>query len=47
MKKDDLIDELQPEYDFAKMSGGVRGKYAETYRRGTNLVRLDAFSERN
>jgi len=26
------------EYDF---SGGVRGKYAERYREGTNLVRLD------
>jgi len=26
------------EYDF---SGGVRGKYAEAYRAGTNIVRLD------
>ncbi|MEK7474742.1 MAG: hypothetical protein AAB152_03815 [Candidatus Coatesbacteria bacterium] len=25
-------------YDF---TGGVRGKYAERYRHGTNLVRLD------
>ena len=40
MKKDE-IDELRPEYDFAKMSGGVRGKYAAAYRRGTNLARLD------
>jgi len=26
------------EYDFSK---GVRGKYAERYREGTNIVRLD------
>lgn len=26
------------EYDFSK---GVRGKYAERYRQGTNIVRLD------
>lgn len=31
----DLLDE----YDF---SGAVRGKYAERYRQGTNLVLLDA-----
>ena len=30
----DLLDE----YDF---SGGVRGKYAQRYREGTHLVRLD------
>ena len=30
----DMLDE----YDF---SGGVRGKYAQRYREGTNLVRLD------
>jgi hypothetical protein len=41
MKKDEQTDDLQPEYDFAKMTGGVRGKYAEAYRRCTNLVRLD------
>ena len=34
-------DELRPEYDFSKLGGGVRGKYVERYRRGTNLVRLD------
>jgi hypothetical protein len=33
--------ELRPEYDFARMPGGVRGKYAAAYRRGTNLARLD------
>jgi hypothetical protein len=31
-------DEILPEYD---LTGGVRGKYAERYAEGTNLVRLD------
>jgi hypothetical protein len=31
-------DELRSEYDF---SGGVRNKYAERYRAGTNLVLLE------
>lgn len=31
-------DEMRAEYDF---SGGVRGKYAERYARGTNVVLLD------
>ena len=29
---------MRAEYDFA---GGVRGKYAYTYRQGTNVVLLD------
>ena len=41
MKKDELDDDLRPEYDFSSMPGGVRGKHAQAYRRGTNLVRLD------
>ncbi|NJM45556.1 MAG: hypothetical protein HC860_04740 [Alkalinema sp. RU_4_3] len=43
MKKevDELEDELRPEYDFSKMTGGIRGKYVERYRAGTNLVLLD------
>lgn len=41
MKNDKETDEMRPEYDFAQMSGGVRGKYAAAYRRGTNLARLD------
>ncbi|MBG1270340.1 hypothetical protein [Nostoc sp. WHI] len=43
MKKevDELEDELRPEYDFSKMTGGVRGKYVERYRAGTNLVLLE------
>ncbi len=31
-------DDMRPEYDF---SGGVRGKYYEKYRRGSNVVLLD------
>ena len=34
-------DELRSEYDFAQMEGGIKGKYAERYRAGTNLVLLD------
>jgi len=34
-------DELRPEYDFASMSGGVKGKYAKRYKSGTNLVHLE------
>ena len=39
-KPDSPEDELRPEYDFATMKGGVRGKYAERYRAGTNLALL-------
>ncbi|MFL5383078.1 MAG: hypothetical protein ACJ8GN_11225 [Longimicrobiaceae bacterium] len=31
-------DEMFPEYDF---SGGVRGKYAQGYAEGTNLIPID------
>lgn len=44
MKKEvenEMEDELLPEYDFAQMKGGVRGKYVERYRSGINLVLLD------
>jgi hypothetical protein len=43
MKKDvdELDDELRPEYDFSQMAGGVKGKYVERYRAGTNLVLLE------
>ena len=30
--------EMRAEYDF---SGGVRGKYVDRYRRGTNVVLID------
>jgi len=33
-------DELRPEYDLSQLKGGIRGKYAERYRAGTNLVLL-------
>ena len=43
MKKDDADhdDELRPEYDAADLKGGVRGKYLDRYRAGTNLARLE------
>ena len=44
MKKDinqEMNDELRPEYDLAQLQGGVKGKYAELYRQGTNLVLLE------
>jgi len=34
-------DDLLPEYDFSKMNLVGRGIYAERYRSGTNIVRLD------
>ncbi|MEP7011780.1 MAG: hypothetical protein ABJC13_15770 [Acidobacteriota bacterium] len=37
--KEENADEMEPEYDIR---GGVRGKYAERYRQGTNLILLDA-----
>ena len=43
MKKEmntQLEDDLRPEYDLSQLKGGVRGKYAERYRAGTNLVLL-------
>jgi hypothetical protein len=33
-------EELSREYDLSKLKGGVRGKYTERYRAGTNLVLL-------
>jgi hypothetical protein len=33
-------DELRREYDLSRLRGGVRGKYVERYRAGTNLVLL-------
>jgi hypothetical protein len=33
-------DDVRPEYDFASMKGGVRGKYYEEYKQGTNIVLL-------
>lgn len=44
MKKpqDELTDELRSEYDMKELlRTGVRGKYAERYREGTNLILLE------
>jgi len=44
MKNTDRVDkedDLREEYDFEHMAGGVRGKYVERYRAGTNVVVLD------
>lgn len=35
-----LDDDMRPEYDFASMKGGVRGKYAKRTREGSNIVLL-------
>lgn len=35
------VDELRPEYDLSKLKGGVRGKYYEQARAGTNLVLIE------
>jgi hypothetical protein len=34
-------DDMRAEYDFASMSGGVRGKYYRRGRAGTNIVLLE------
>ena len=34
-------DDLRPEYDFASMKGGIRGKYVARLRKGSNLVLLE------
>ena len=34
-------DDLRPEYDLSKLKGGIRGKYAQRYKEGTNLVLLE------
>jgi len=40
-KRDKGNAELREEYDFSSLEGGVRGKYHERVRSGTNLVLLD------
>jgi len=37
-KASDSSDDVRPEYDFSK---GVRGKYSQRFREGTNVVVLD------
>ena len=41
MKKADA-DEFRPEYCREDLGEGVRGKYLESFRSGTNLVLLDS-----
>jgi hypothetical protein len=43
MKKEinsEIEDDLRSEYDLSQLKNRVRGKYAERYKRGTNLVLL-------
>jgi hypothetical protein len=42
MKKDEPLpdDEMCAEYDLTQLKGGVRGKYVERFRAGTNLALL-------
>lgn len=41
-KPSKMKDELRPEYDMKSLlKGGMRGKYAQRYREGTNLVLLE------
>lgn len=35
-------DDLRPEYDLSKLKGGMRGKYAKRFQKGTNLVLLNS-----
>lgn len=39
--ENELDDDLLPEYDFAQMSGGVKGKYADCCAALTNVVILE------
>lgn len=40
--RDEMADELRPEYDLGQLlKDGVRGKYTDRYREGTNLVLLE------
>ena len=40
-KRSPTKDALLPEYDFASMKGGVRGKYVARLRKGSNIVVLE------
>ncbi len=39
--KNGVADELRPEYDFASLKGGVRGKYYARATAGTTMVLLE------
>ena len=36
-----ISDELRPEYDLSQLKGGIRGKYYQQAKVGTNLVLLE------
>jgi len=36
----EMEDDLRPEYDLSTLKNRARGKYAERYKKGTNLVLL-------
>jgi len=38
--KNEFRDDLEPEYDLSKLKALGRGKYAQRYKAGTNLVLL-------
>ena len=40
-KRKETENDLRPEYDFASMKGGVRGKYVSRLRKGSNVVVLE------
>jgi hypothetical protein len=40
-KRSHTKDDLLPEYDFASMKGGVRGKYVARLRKGSNIAVLE------
>jgi len=41
MKKVKQSDELRPEYKREDLGQGIRGKYFESYKEGTNLILLN------
>ncbi|MEO7660255.1 MAG: hypothetical protein ABIV48_11630 [Pyrinomonadaceae bacterium] len=41
MKKDEMTDELRPEYDLSTLKNQVRGKYVDRFRKSSNIVLLD------
>jgi hypothetical protein len=41
MKKPNPSNGMRPEYDFAAMKAGIKGKYVKRYREGTNIVLLE------
>jgi hypothetical protein len=42
MNKDSKKDELRSEYDLSTLKNRVRGKYAERFAEGTNVVLLES-----